>query len=81
MSTPTTALPTTSSHGPRRRLQALSAAAVVGLALTLCTTTAPAEAAELVPQTDAEAEQFLDDRAAEDPSTLDRESVPEGISV
>ncbi|MEY9258685.1 hypothetical protein ABH903_001707 [Brevibacterium epidermidis] len=81
MSTPTTALPTTSSHGPRRRLQALSAAAVVGLALTLCTTTAPAHAAELVPQTDAEAEQFLDDRAAKDPSTLDRESVPEGISV
>lgn len=81
MSTPTTALPTTSSHGPRRRLQALSAAAVVGLALTLCTTTAPAHAAELVPQTEAEAEQFLDDRAAEDPSTLDRDSVPEGISV
>lgn len=81
MSTPTTALPTTSSHGPRRRLQALSAAAVVGLALTLCTTTAPAHAAELVPQTDAEAEQFLHDRAAKDPSTLDRESVPEGISV
>lgn len=81
MSTPTTALPTTSPHGPRRRLQALSAAAVVGLALTLCTTTAPAQAAELVPQTDAEAEQFLDDRAAEDPSALDRESVPEGISV
>lgn len=81
MSTPTTALPTTSSHGPRRRLQALSAAAVVGLALTLCTTTAPAHAAELVPQTEAEAEQLIDDRAAEDPSTLDRDSVPEGVSV
>ncbi|UZD62525.1 lipase family protein [Brevibacterium sp. JSBI002] len=81
MSTPTTALPTTSSHGSRRRLQALSAAAVVGLALTLCTTTAPAKATELVPQTDAEAEQFLDDRAAEGPSTLDRGSVPEGVSV
>ena len=50
MSTPTTALPTTSSTRPRRRLRALSAAAVVGLALTLCTTTAPAQAAELVPQ-------------------------------
>ena len=81
MSTPTTALPTISSQGPRRRLQALSAAAVVGLALTLCTTTAPAHAAELVPQTEAEAEQFIDDRAAEDPSTLDRDSVPEGVSV
>ena len=81
MSTPNTALPTTSSHGSRRRLQALSAAAVVGLALTLCTTTAPAHAAELVPQTEAEAEQLIDDRAAEDPSTLDRDSVPEGVSV
>ena len=81
MSTPTTALPTTSSHGPRRRLQALSAAAAAGPALTLCTTTAPAHAAELVPQTEAEAEQLIDDRAAEDPSTLDRDSVPEGVSV
>lgn len=82
MSTPTTALPTTSSTRPRRRLRALSAAAVVGLALTLCTTTALAQAAELVPQTEDEAEEFLDDRAAEDhPSTLDRDSVPEGISV
>ncbi|UVI36446.1 lipase family protein [Brevibacterium spongiae] len=86
MSTPntaqtSTALPTTTSHSPRRRIQALSAAAIAGLALTLCTTTAPAQAADIVPQTESEAEQFLDDRAAEDPSTLDRDSVPEDISV
>ena len=84
MSTPTTALSTTSATGPRRRMRRtgiLSAAAIAGFALTLGTTTAPVQAAELVPQTESEAEQLIEDRAAEDPDALDRDSVPEGVSV
>lgn len=66
----------------RRRLTAVfGAATLTSLALALGTPAAPADAAELVPQTESEAEQFLDDRAAEDPSSLDRSSVPEGVSV
>lgn len=66
---------------PYRRLGTVSAAAVVGLAITLGTTTAPVQAAELVPQTESEAQQLVDDRAAEDPSSLDRSSVPSEVSV
>jgi hypothetical protein len=69
---------------PNRRIGSagrLGIAALTGLALTLGTTTAPAQATELVPQTESEAKQLVKDRAAEDASSLDRSSVPNGLSV
>ena len=66
----------------RRRLTAVvGAATLTSLALALGAPATPANAADLVPQTESEAEQLIEDRAAEDPSSLDRSSVPEGVSV
>ena len=70
---------TTLTHA--RRFAALSAAAVTGLALTLGTAAAPASAQSLVPQTDQEAKDLIEDRQAEDTDALDESNVPEGVSV
>ncbi|GAA1855805.1 lipase family protein [Brevibacterium marinum] len=64
-----------------RRFAVLSAAAVTGLALTLGTATAPAGAQSLVPQTEQEATDLIEDRQAEDSDALNRSNVPEGVSV
>lgn len=64
-----------------RRFAILSAAAVTGLALTLGTAAAPASAQSLVPQTDQEATDLIEDRQAEDSDVLNRDNVPEGVSV
>lgn len=64
-----------------RRITAMSAAALVGLALTLGSAASPAHAQELVPQTDKEAKRIADDRAAEDSSALNKSNVPKGVSV
>jgi hypothetical protein len=41
---------------------------------------APAHADEAVPQTDKEAQQLAEDRAPDDASSLDRDSVPEDLN-
>lgn len=64
-----------------RRFAALSAAAVTGLALTLGTAATPASAQSLVPQTDQEAKDLVEDRQAEDSDALNRSNVPKGVSV
>lgn len=64
-----------------RRFARLSAAAVVGLALTLGTATGPVQAQSLAPQTDDEAESMVEDRQAESSSSLNSSNVPEGVSV
>ena len=64
-----------------RRFAALSAAAVTGLALTLGTAASPASAQSLVPKTDKEAKSMIEDREAEDSSSLNTSNVPESVSV
>ncbi|WP_413332037.1 lipase family protein [Brevibacterium sp. GP-SGM9] len=66
---------------PLRQITAASAAALAGLALTMGTAAAPAQAQDLVPQTDTEAESLVKDREAEDSSSLNRSNVPESVSV
>ncbi|MCD1287742.1 lipase [Brevibacterium sp. CCUG 69071] len=66
---------------PLRRITAVSAAAIAGLALTMGTAAAPAQAQDLVPQSEKEAEKVLNDRQAEDSSSLNRKNVPESLSV
>src|SRR5699024_11802425 len=77
--------PTSRSPRPfRRRLapaSALGAATLTSLALALGPTATPAQATDLVPQTETEAEDLVEDRQAEDSSSLNRSNVPEGISV
>lgn len=60
---------------------ALGIATLASLALTFGSTTAPAQASDLVPETEDEAQQYVDDRADEDSSSLDRSNVPEGVTV
>ncbi|SDS24152.1 triacylglycerol lipase [Brevibacterium sandarakinum] len=64
-----------------RRIATLSAAALTGLALTWGTAAAPAHAQSLVPQTDEEATSIIEDRQAEDSSSLNKSNVPDGVSV
>src|SRR5699024_5712029 len=59
----------------------LRAATLTSLALALAPTASPALATDLVPQTGTEAEDLVEDRQAEDSSSLNRSNVPEGISV
>lgn len=77
--------PTSRSTRPfRPRLApagALGAATLTSLALALGPTATPAQATDLVPQTETEAEDLVEDRQAEDSSSLNRSNVPEGISV
>lgn len=64
-----------------RRIATLSAAAITGLALTLGTAAAPAQAQSLVPQSEDEAKSMIEDREAEDSSSLNKSNVPDGVSV
>src|SRR5690625_1064387 len=83
MRTPTDT-PTSRSTRSLRRLAsagALGAATLTSLALALGTSATPAQATDLVPQTETEAEDLVEDRQAEDSSSLNRSNVPEGISV
>src|SRR5699024_3964104 len=77
--------PTSRSTRPfRHRLApagALGAATLTSLALALGPTATPAQATDLVPQTETEAQVLLDARHAEDSSSLNRGHVPEGISA
>ncbi|SMX94576.1 triacylglycerol lipase [Brevibacterium sp. 239c] len=66
---------------PARRIAAASAAAIAGLALTMGAVSAPAHAQDLVPQSDKEAKKMVEDRQAEDSSSLNKSNVPEGVSV
>src|SRR5690625_7891353 len=75
--------PTSRSTRPfRPRLaaaSALGAATLTSLALALGPTATPAQATDLVPQTETEAEDLVEDRQAEDYSSLNRSTVPEGV--
>ena len=74
----------TSRHSPLpplRRIAALSAAAIVGLALTVGSTAAPVHAQERVPQSDEEAKSMIKDREAEDSGSLNKSNVLDGVSV
>ena len=84
MRTPTDTPTSRSTRSLRRRLAAagaLGAATLTSLALALGTSATPAQATDLVPQTETEAEDLVEDRQAEDSSSLNRSNVPEGISV
>src|SRR5699024_9424034 len=81
---PPTDTPTSRSTRSLRRLPsagALRAATLASLALALGASATPAQAADLVPQTQTEAEELVEDRHAEDASWLKRSNVREGISV
>ena len=70
MRTPTDT-PTSRSTRSLRRLAsagALGAATLTSLALALGTSATPAQATDLVPQTETEAEDLVEDRQAEDSS-------------
>src|SRR5699024_4303385 len=77
--------PTSRSTRPfRPRLapaSALGAPSLTSLPLALGPTATPAQATDLVPQTETAAEDLVEDRQAEDSSSLNRSNVPEGISV
>ena len=66
---------------PVRRIATLSAATIASLALALGSVAAPAQAQDLVPQTDKEAKRLIEDRQVEDSSSLNKSNVPEGVSV
>src|SRR5699024_3082678 len=84
MRTPTDAPTSRNTRSLRRRLApagALGAATLTSLALALGTSAVPAQATDLVPQTETEAEDLVEDRQAEDSSSLNRSNVPQSISV
>src|SRR5699024_12298761 len=60
---------------------ALGATPLTSLTLVLGPTATPAQATDHVQQTETEAEDLVEDRQAEDSSSLNRSNVPEGISV
>ncbi|MCF2586024.1 lipase family protein [Brevibacterium sp. UCMA 11752] len=64
-----------------RRIATASAAAIAGLALTMGAVSAPAQAQDLVPQSDKEAKKMIEDDQAEDSSSLNRSNVPQSVSV
>ncbi|MDN6175562.1 MAG: lipase family protein [Brevibacterium sp.] len=64
-----------------RRIATVSAAAIAGLALTMGAVSAPAQAQDLVPQSDKDAKTMIEDDQAEDPGSLNKSNVPQSVSV